>query len=444
MSLSRHLCNLISKSSSLTSGRKNIYSDESNRRGFERLNNIEKEVLTLQFDHRGIKEEAVREAVNPGMNGALSTKKALRPFHKVVAIQIEKNRRDKNLRIRLQREKLQEQSKIERRDDLLNKAMRPRKQALSIVQKQNRNKKSMSVFLSFMRPISSAFGAEIPQPLVLKRTPSELDFPSTSKPSLVLSVMDAQVAQFVNNERSYTFQLDTDDGGHYLLQAMTKREMNKWLDTISRVTRMAAKRRLTYLGHSPKPQISDHIHSTPIVASRDPKAGKFYLTFHVIYNEIPFLSFLVFGVELEFLLRRETGSEHVPWGTVPTIIEQCLSEVESRGLSEVGICTWFSFIVPGHHKTESLFLLFCNNNNNNNNTDRIAGATTEINSLKDAYNRGEYPIRESTDIHAICDLVKSWFRVLPEPVFPPSSYHDVMDAMSKFVCYVWIVLWAVV
>ena len=280
----RHLCNLISKSSSLTSsGRKNTYSDESNRRGFERLNNIEKEVLTLQFDHRGIKEEAVREAAaNPGMmmngerGGALvSTKKAIRPFHKVVAIQIEKNRRDKNLRNRLQREKLQEQSKIERRDDLLNKAMRPRKQPLPIVQKQNRNKKSMSAFLSFMRPISSAFGAEIPQPLGLKRTPSELDFPSTSKPSLVLSVMDAQVTQFINNERSYTFQLDTDDGGHYLLQAMTKREMNKWLETISRVTKMAAKRRLTYLGHSPKPQISDHIHSTPIVASRDPQAGMF-------------------------------------------------------------------------------------------------------------------------------------------------------------------------
>ena len=170
--------------------------------------------------------------MNGERGGALvSTKKAIRPFHKVVAIQIEKNRRDKNLRIRLQREKLQEQSEIERRDDLLNKAMRPRKQPLPIVQKQNRNKKSMSAFLSFMRPISSAFGAEIPQPLGLKRTPSELDFPSTSKPSLVLSVMDAQVSQFINNERSYTFQLDTDDGGHYLLQAMTKREMNKWLET---------------------------------------------------------------------------------------------------------------------------------------------------------------------------------------------------------------------
>jgi len=63
--------------------------------------------------------------------------------------------------------------------------------------------------------------------------------------------------------------------------------------------------------------------------------------------------------------------------------------------------------------------------------DRIAGATTEINALKDAYNRGEFPLRPFTDIHAICDLVKSWFRVLPEPVFPPDSYRDVMEAMRE-------------
>ena len=53
--------------------------------------------------------------------------------------------------------------------------------------------------------------------------------------------------------------------------------MNKWLDTITRVMKMAAKRRLTYIGNSPKPQIADHIHDRPIVASRDPKAGE--LTF---------------------------------------------------------------------------------------------------------------------------------------------------------------------
>lgn len=46
----------------------------------------------------------------------------------------------------------------------------------------------------------------------------------------------------------------------------------------------------------------------------------------------------VFGVELEFLLRREAGSDHIQPGTVPLIIEQCMSEIERRGLTEVGIC----------------------------------------------------------------------------------------------------------
>ncbi|KAF4620517.1 hypothetical protein D9613_001123 [Agrocybe pediades] len=375
----RHLCNLITKASCIPSARKNATSDESNKRGFERLNSIEKEVSGMQFDHRGIKEEAMREATTSGINGTPSMKKAIRPFHKVIAIQIEKNRRDKALRIRLQKEKLQEQSKNERRDDMLNKAMRPRN-PLSNLQKQHRNKKSMSAFLNFMRPISSAFVSDSPQQLTLRRTPSQLDFACTGKPSLVISILDAQVAQFINNERSYIFQLDTEDGGHYLLQAINKREMLKWLETISRVTKNAAKRRLTYLGNSPKPQLSDHIHHQPIIASRDPKA--------------------VFGVELEFLLRREAGSTEISPGSVPRVIEECLSEVERRGLNEVGIY-------------------------------RIAGATTEINALRDAYNRGESPIRENTDVHAICDLVKSWFRLLPDPVFPATSYHEVMEAMRQ-------------
>lgn len=49
---------------------------------------------------------------------------------------------------------------------------------------------------------------------------------------------------------------------------------------------------------------------------------------------------IVFGVELEFLLRREAGGGPIPPGTVPNVIDQCLGEVESRGLTEVGICTW--------------------------------------------------------------------------------------------------------
>jgi hypothetical protein len=47
---------------------------------------------------------------------------------------------------------------------------------------------------------------------------------------------------------------------------------------------------------------------------------------------------VVFGVELEFLLQRECGSHDVPPGTIPSLIERCLFEIESRGLREVGIC----------------------------------------------------------------------------------------------------------
>lgn len=225
----------------------------------------------MQFDLRGIKEEATREGIHAGLNGPASAKKITRPFHRELSFQMDKNRRDKNLRIRLQKEKTQEQARNDKRDDLLNRAMRPRKPSLA-VQKQHRNKKSMSALFNFIRPISTAFGAET-NTHHMKRTVSELDFAPSGKPALVLSIMDARAAQYINNDRSFVFQLDTEDGGHYLLQAMSKREMTTWLDTISRVTKMAAKRRLTYLGHSPKPQLADHIHDHPVTASRDPKAG---------------------------------------------------------------------------------------------------------------------------------------------------------------------------
>ncbi|RXW25664.1 hypothetical protein EST38_g130 [Candolleomyces aberdarensis] len=392
----RHLTNLINKAWALPSTRKHPPSDEANRRGFERLNTIEKEVYHLHFDHRGIKEEAAREATQVGVNGPPSSKKTVRPFYKIVAVQLEKNRRDKNLRSRLQREKVMEQSRNERRDDMLNRAMKgPRGKhqqqqhhsqqqqsaGATPAPKQHRNKKSMSAFLNFMRPISSAFGAEFMSPSsagAVKKTAAELDFVPSGKPAMVVSILDARVAQFINNERSYMFQLETEDGGHYLLQAMNKKDMSKWLETISKVTQSVAQRRLTYLGSSPKPQIADHIHDRAIVPSRDRMA--------------------VFGVELEFLLQREALGGDIASGTVPRIINECLTEIESRGLTEVGIY-------------------------------RIAGATRDINSLKEAFNRGESPITSSTDIHAVCDLVKSWFRVLPEPVFPPDSYYAVMDAM---------------
>jgi len=270
----RHLCNIILTISSLVC-RNICQRDEAGRRALERLSNIEREVAHLQFDYRAIKEEAHREAIYATVNGNVSTKRIARPFQKLVSLQIDKNKRDRNLRDRLMKEKRMEDTRGVRREDLFNKTLRPRK-AADVVQKQRRSKKSMSsAFMQFMRPISSAFTSETLHVSGPKKSPSELDFVPSGKPSMVVSLVEARVAQFINNERSFTFQLDTEDGGRYMLQAVDRREMAKWLDTISNVAKMAAKRRLTYLGNSPKPQPSDHIYTHSMTASRDPVAGKF-------------------------------------------------------------------------------------------------------------------------------------------------------------------------
>ncbi|KAG1740823.1 uncharacterized protein EDB91DRAFT_1053018 [Suillus paluster] len=376
----RHLCNLILNTPSLASKR-NRPREEVDRKDFERLNNIEREMNLIVLDHRSIKDEAQREALQAQGTGSASVKKTVRPFQRLVAVQQEKYKRDKYLHDRLSKDKKQEQLRNERRDDQINKAMRSRK-PMTQVQKQHRMKKSYSsAFFQLMRPISSAFTDSM-HATALKRSPTELDFLPSGKPSLVLSVVDARVAQFINNERSFTFQLDTEDGGHYLLQAISKQEMVRWIEQINRVARLAAKRRLTYLGNSPKPQLADHIHDhhpSATTASRDPRA--------------------VFGVELDFLLEREAGGVQPEIGSIPSVMQTCLSEVEFRGLDEVGIY-------------------------------RIAGATSEVNTLRDAFNRGESPITPDADIHAVCDLVKSWFRLLPEPVFPSSSYFNIIEAMK--------------
>lgn len=264
----RSLHTLISTTSGISRKRQRRHLD---RRDFERLNTIEKEVSSIQFDLRLIREEAYREATSAG---SLGYKKPQRPFQYLVSLQQEKNKRDRHLRDRLSREKRQEQQRNDRREEYLNKAMNTRRQP-AIVQKQHRNKKSMSsAFFQFMRPISSAFSSETLAMPGVKRTPAELDFVPSHKPTLVLSVVDARVAQFVNNERSFTFQLDTEDGGHYLLQTISKAEMKKWMDTVQHVSTIAAKRRLTYLGQNSKMQLSDHLLSQPGSTSRDPRAGE--------------------------------------------------------------------------------------------------------------------------------------------------------------------------
>ena len=267
----RQLRNLILDSLPSTSTSQNPHRRNSGPTDLERLNIIEREVSQIKFDLRAIREDVHREASH--MHAGPQPKRSQRPFQKLIAAQHEKNKRDRILRERLEKERKQEQYRIDKREEYLSKAMNTRRQ---YTPSQHRMKKSVSstFFQQLMRPISSAFALDHVDVNAPRRTAAELDFAPTGKPALVLSVVDAGISHSMNYERSYTFQLTTEDGGHYLLQAATKAEMTKWINTIDHVSKTAAKRRLTYIGNSPKPKLSDHIHDRPTTASRDPTAGE--------------------------------------------------------------------------------------------------------------------------------------------------------------------------
>lgn len=309
---------------------------ELDRADHERLNHMHRDVTGPPFDIRLLKEEAYHESINLVSPAALP-KKNQRPFLRITQIQQEKCKRDKFLRERLHREKKAEQQRTEKREDDLNRAMHatyPNSQSL----KHQRSRRTMSsAFFQLMRPLSSAFSSDNIYASTQRRTAVELDFEPTGKPALVVSLVGANVTAFINNVRLYTFHLMTEDGDRHLLQASTRSAMTSWLTAISKTAKSSTAKRLTYVANAPKPQLSDHIQTPSQSAARHPTKGKTLA--HLILLKLKFSA--VFGVELEFLLQREAGGE-VPPGAVPRVLEQCLSEIEARGLHEVGL-----YRIPG-------------------------------------------------------------------------------------------------
>jgi hypothetical protein len=245
------------------------------RSHLETLSAVEKQLAAFDFDLRAIRQEAAREAAQV-LNTVQSGKKMQRPFQRIVLAQQEKLKRDRVLRAVMAKEKKAEQTRMEEREDQLNRAMQVNSRPTQPGRREHRNKKSVSSafsFLGFMRPISSAFTSDTVSYVGPKRTAEELDFVPSGKPSLVLSVADARTVRFINNERSFLFQVDTEDGGHYLFQAPTQKEMAKWMNSIGHISEIAAKRRLTWMGNAPRPQ--DFLSERgKAVAGSGPSAGR--------------------------------------------------------------------------------------------------------------------------------------------------------------------------
>lgn len=92
---------------------------------------------------------------------------------------------------------------------------------------------------------------------------------------------------------------------------------------------------------------------------------------------------------------------------VPDILKRCATVVEQYALSSVGIY-------------------------------RISGISSRIQKIKVKFeNSDPNPISEEdlSDINNVTSVLKLWFRELPDPLFPSASYHQFLEAASKFVLF---------
>ena len=90
---------------------------------------------------------------------------------------------------------------------------------------------------------------------------------------------------------------------------------------------------------------------------------------------------------------------------VPCILTKCAEAVETYGLNSVGIY-------------------------------RLSGVNTQIQKLRAAFDRdcrGVNLLSEEyiSDINNITSVLKLWFRELPDPLFPRSTYQHFLSAASK-------------
>ncbi|XP_016134156.1 rho GTPase-activating protein 24 isoform X2 [Sinocyclocheilus grahami] len=114
---------------------------------------------------------------------------------------------------------------------------------------------------------------------------------------------------------------------------------------------------------------------------------------HSAYRKIKrVLSFRrrVFGQKLEetVLYERRYGDR-----MAPLVVEQCVDFIREQGLTEVGLF-------------------------------RQPGQATLVKELQEAFDAGEKPSFDSTDVHTVASLLKLYLRELPEPLVPFSRYEE--------------------
>ncbi|KAF9173243.1 rho GTPase-activating protein [Mortierella sp. AD011] len=199
------------------------------------------------------------------------------------------------------------------------------------------------------------------------------------KPVLVINLINSTCSvAYTYTKRDFVFKIVTEEGGQSLLQALDYEDMLKWIKILNEAAAEATAKRRTLLdsdemGTSSAPQAEE----LPEVV-KDERKGR---------NS-------VFGVELRHLMSD---------GNIPLIVEKCITEIEKRGLEEVGIY-------------------------------RVPGSISAINKLRIHFNSGSENVDldsdEWKDINVVAGALKQFLRELPEAVMTSALYDSLIAASA--------------
>ena len=127
----------------------------------------------------------------------------------------------------------------------------------------------------------------------------------------------------------------------------------------------------------------------------------------------------LFGGSLEDYLE-ETNQD------IPTILKSCVRVINLFGLHHHGI---FRYVYI--HKIQ----IFMKSNRSNLYNFRVSGSQVEINNMREAFERGDDPLADTSDasdINSVAGVLKLYFRELREPLFPIQYFDHFMELARKY------------
>jgi hypothetical protein len=322
-------------------------------------------------------------------------------FNKLVNEQLEKLKRDfkerdridkewLNLQHKLQKKQLEQARLVEKQDRKAgsnSKQSQPQPQPQQSQQLQQQQQHVMPRINSFLRGlrtqsmVTSPFQHIFPANINLDPQQPHL---ATTKASTVINLIHATTSvASTYTKRDYVFRIVTEEGGQYLFQGMHRQDMLDWMHVINSSAREGAAKRQSVLAAESctSSTISlDHHHSSAA-------------SFHQRHQPASRTS--VYGVNLDSLMQD---------GQVPLVVDKCIREIEQRGLEEVGIY-------------------------------RVAGTGSVVSALKQAFNKDVNRVDLSNpdwaDINVVADAFKQFLRELPEPLLTYTYYDEFINASGK-------------